>query len=248
MSDPTVRSSHWSLTINNPTPDDEEDIEYARQKGWKVDGQKERGKEGTEHFQLHLQTPQVRFSAVKKMFPRAHIEVARNPAALAKYVNKDEGRVAALPSSQEKYPSQAKFFDLIWTKILATPEEYNFRPATLRFIGEKSVCRLAYWKASQRLVSEGYHVENMAVNPMTLSAWDNFKYSLLDRKILGETTRQSDTALESSVSLPVTEHNHAPQEDLSQETQQSPPPCVPCQTCRNWSCPTPNHHAPERSP
>ena len=84
----TSRSNIWSLTINNPTADDEECIQLARQKGWKVEGQKEVGKEGTPHYQLMLKTPQVRFSAVKKLFPRAHIEIARNATALAQYVTK----------------------------------------------------------------------------------------------------------------------------------------------------------------
>jgi len=59
-----------------------------------------------------VKTPQVRFSAVKKAFPRAHIEVARNPAALATYVSKEETRVGQLPGKSELYPSQAKTFGM----------------------------------------------------------------------------------------------------------------------------------------
>lgn len=43
------RHSKWSVTINNPTEADEDSIHRARQKGWKVWGQKEVGEEGTEH-------------------------------------------------------------------------------------------------------------------------------------------------------------------------------------------------------
>jgi len=72
----TDRATVWSVTINNPTPSDEEGIALARQRGWQVEGQKEKGSEGTEHYQLMVKTPQVRFSAVKKAFPRGHIEAA----------------------------------------------------------------------------------------------------------------------------------------------------------------------------
>lgn len=102
MTDRQTRATCWSLTINNPTKSDEEWIQQARQKGWQVEGQLEKGKEGTEHYQLMVKTPQVRFSAVKKQFPRAHIEIARNPAALAQYVAKEETREADLPKASDK--------------------------------------------------------------------------------------------------------------------------------------------------
>ena len=106
----SIRSNCWSITINNPTQTDEYNIGLARQKGWKVEGQLERGEQGTEHYQLILRTPQVRFSAVKSIFPRAHIEVARNVNALRAYVQKDETRVASLTIDQSLYPSQLQLF------------------------------------------------------------------------------------------------------------------------------------------
>lgn len=78
----TDRATAWSLTINNPTQADEESIQLARQKGWQVIGQLEEGENGTKHYQLLLKTSRIRFGGVKKLFPRAHIEVARNVAAL----------------------------------------------------------------------------------------------------------------------------------------------------------------------
>lgn len=65
-----------------------------------------------------VKTPQVRFSAVKKLFPRGHIEIARNPAALATYVGKEETRVGQLPDKQELYPSQAKTFSMFAEYVL----------------------------------------------------------------------------------------------------------------------------------
>jgi len=107
------RATCWSITINNPVKNDEEFIAAARQKGWKVDGQLEKGENGTPHYQLIVRTPQVRFSAVKKAFPRAHIEVARNPTALASYVKKSETREGELPKTESKYPSQSAYFKLV---------------------------------------------------------------------------------------------------------------------------------------
>lgn len=106
----SVRSNCWSVTINNPNRSDEENIAQARQKGWKVYGQLEKGESGTPHYQLMIRTPQVRFSALKKAFPRAHIEVSRNPAALEAYVQKDETRQAPLSVSQDKYPTQSQVY------------------------------------------------------------------------------------------------------------------------------------------
>lgn len=49
---------------------------------------------------------------MKKMFPRAHIEPAKNWEALMAYCNKEETRVDALPTTDEKYPSQARMFSM----------------------------------------------------------------------------------------------------------------------------------------
>lgn len=96
QTDTTQRATMWSITINNPTAEDREAIELARQKGWKIEGQFEKGEEGTLHLQLAVRTPQLRFSTMKKHFPRAHIEIARNAAAFLQYVNKADTRVGLL--------------------------------------------------------------------------------------------------------------------------------------------------------
>lgn len=186
----TERATCWSLTINNPTPEDDEQIAIARQKGWKVEGQRERGENGTEHYQLLLRTPQVRFAAVKKIFARAHIEVARNPAALRLYVGKEETAVGAIPVDQGKYPSQSKFFELVWDVILEHPNEPEFRRLPSgRFAAPQ--LRSSLIVATRVLITRGYVVENIAMNPMTLQAWKCFHLEFLHRK----TSSQTDTAL-----------------------------------------------------
>jgi len=60
----------------------------------------EKGENGTPHIQAMVRTQSVRFSQMKKALPRAHIEVARAPQALAKYVVKEETRVAPLQTTK----------------------------------------------------------------------------------------------------------------------------------------------------
>ena len=68
------RGTCWAITINNPT---EEDMTTTLPAKWTIIGQMEKGKDGTPHYQAMLTTPQVRFSAIKKVYPRAHIELAK---------------------------------------------------------------------------------------------------------------------------------------------------------------------------
>lgn len=187
----TTRASMWSVTINNPSADDEEDINLARQKGWQVLGQLEVGENGTPHYQLAVKTPQVRFSAVKKAFPRAHIEVARSAPALLKYVEKEQTRAGDLPTQQDKYPSLSKYWDLIFLylnglgkdgldycdleegKVCFYREERErlYRKAPLSILDE----------ATRHLITQGYHVEGIGANPNTRSQWKLYGNSIILR-------------------------------------------------------------------
>lgn len=198
----TDRATTWSITINNPITADEENIHTARQKGWKVEGQKEMGAEGTPHYQLMVRTPQVRFSAVKKQFPRAHIEVARNSAALALYVHKDDTRVATLTNS-DKYPSQAKVFDMFVAWI---EDDHGLSSdPTNRAPGRKG--GHLTWTPDQwahkwetfvhDTISAGYYIEQIAVNPQTLAIIRRYGNAIVIRT---QTARQTDTAKDSLAS------------------------------------------------
>lgn len=96
----------WSITINNPTDADLELWKSIRQIHWVKDaqGQLEKGEEGTTHIQGLLRTQSVRFSQVKKLLPRAHIEKATNIFALKNYVTKEETRVATLVADKVATP------------------------------------------------------------------------------------------------------------------------------------------------
>lgn len=186
------RATCWSITVNNPTKDDEEALHIARQKGWKVLGQLEVGlKDGTPHYQLRLQTPQVRFSAVKKVFRRGHIEPAREAAALARYVTKEATRAGALPVQQDTYPSLSKFWDLVFEYLnglgkdgldyvelesdvvcMYRPEiDKAFKKNPLHFLDE----------AAGDMISRGYHVESIAANPSTRSMWKLYHKDIIIR-------------------------------------------------------------------
>lgn len=186
----TQRSSSWSLTINNPTDADEECINVARQKGWKVEGQLEKGENGTPHYQLLLSTGQVRFAAVKKVFPRAHIEPARNFKALQQYVHKEDTREAELADQSELYPSLSKFWDLIF-EYFNCREKYGLDQEELsngniilydrRNITDPRVRLNMLDEAASHLIKLGYHVESIAVNPSTRSSFSRYMESIFLR-------------------------------------------------------------------
>ena len=192
------RATCWSVTINNPTKSDDENIAMAKQRsGWAVYGQKEVGENGTEHYQLMITTPQVRFSAVKKAFPRSHIEVARDRKALTKYVNKEDTRVADLPTNNN-YPSMSQMWD-----SFAEYYDLNFK---------KHLCHYD-WSSEKRLhvfdlfikeeIVKGKFVETMAVNPQIRSIVKNYLSEIIQRsQSHRQTDRQTDES-EQSVDLDI---------------------------------------------
>lgn len=100
-----IKGTCWSITLNNPTEQEIalwNNISKHAHFVKSAQGQLERGKEGTPHIQGMLRTDSVRFSAVKKLLPRAHIEKAKNALALAQYVTKEESREGQLQSSKRE--------------------------------------------------------------------------------------------------------------------------------------------------
>jgi len=185
------RATCWSVTINNPSAEDEECVNLARQAGWKVEGQVEQGEEGTKHYQLMVKTPQIRFSALKKRFPRGHIEIARSPHALAAYVGKEETRVAELPDQQDKYPSLSKYWILVFQQLNDGSKDGllddELECGRVKFYSKEND---DLWKkkplhfldaATRQLIRTGYHVEGIGANPNTRSQWNIYGVDLLLR-------------------------------------------------------------------
>lgn len=182
----TERATCWSITENNPS-DDFFKVELPAK--WKLTGQVEEGKEGTVHYQGMLTTPQVRFSQVKKLFPTAHIEQARNKVALSRYVKKDETRVSAVADIVSNIPTLFDFQHTIayeWDDIefaIFTEKYDSATDAELKKVGMDEIA-LNY---VDTLVAK--HIENgecgieyIAINPMWRSAWKKFWKSMVARE------------------------------------------------------------------
>jgi len=183
-----ARASCWSITINNPSAADEENINLARQKGWKVEGQLEVGEQGTPHYQLKVNTPQVRFSAVKKAFPRAHIEIAKNVYALEQYVHKEETREGELVQTSDRYPSMQKLWDMFSDYI----EEHRLNLAKESW--DEDTFLQEFDLFIKDAIIDGYVVETMAVNPQIRACVKKFGREILIRSqnIRRQTDRQTD--------------------------------------------------------
>lgn len=176
----SVRSNCWSVTINNPIPADELNIAQARQVGWKVLGQLEKGENGTPHYQLLVKTPQVRFSRVKSIFPRAHIEAAKNQVALAAYVQKEDTRVGTLVVDQSKYPTLQQLIQ--WFSLYYRDVKKD-SPST----GNLEIFDLM---CAQR-IRQGYYIDASVMNPQIRAFIKKFGVHLAFRE-LGSLDRQTD--------------------------------------------------------
>ena len=195
----SIRASSWSVTINNPNPSDEECINRARQIGYKIEGQLEKGENGTPHYQLMVKTPQVRFSAMKKAFPRAHIEVARNPDALEAYVHKDDTRIGTLVEANEMYPSLSKLWEHFHQYYKTV---YAVNECSSHITGNEDA-RLAIFDAFVGVyIGHGYHIETMAVNPQVrgcVKKYINNIFLRVEKNIRRQTDRQTDKNMDVEV-------------------------------------------------
>lgn len=198
-------SRHWSLTINNPTAADEALVKDApNQYKWvkEIIGQKEVGENGTEHYQLYLRTDKVRFSQVKSVFTRAHIESGRNPAALKNYVQKDDTAVAgtrtavrqAMPTDIYGYILQAYVHSPNYWQTVNYPKEFK----TLEDVAYAHQCWIQYEtsfdyfgdsfpmrllkEASNAMVRDGWYVEHIASNPAFKIAFKEHLHSIMYRQ------------------------------------------------------------------
>lgn len=181
----------WSVTINNPNDDDHKQWASLASIPWvrEVTGQLEKGEEGTLHLQGMVRTQSVRFAALKKALPRAHIEAARNPVALAKYVAKEETRVA--PTVQIKTATQNDIQKQLLGVVLQ--DLYNYTkldPLSTdveEMISKNSAYILKHWEtyldqAVNILIYQGYYgVEFVVSNPQIRTAFRKYLPAILYR-------------------------------------------------------------------
>lgn len=200
------RGTCWSITINNPKDDD---IKVELPSGWRLEGQIEKGAEGTEHYQGMLTTNQVRFSAVKKVFPRAHIELAKNRKALEKYVHKSETRVREVNDIVSNIPTLFEYqhkiasrwdddeWDLFQNqkKDALTVDKFDKTP-----IGEIALEYVDFLVAQD--IEDGVcGIEYIAINPMWRSAWKKFWRQLVSRERTAELKSQMEVYKDANESV-----------------------------------------------
>jgi len=169
------RGTAWSVTLNmkNVSKQRCEDmIDQAKQSNWGVQGQIEEGKEGTPHYQLLVKTPQVRFSALRKVFPTGHIEKARNLKALELYVHKDEGRIETMKTIERKFVQfpevRKKFFQWVIEEGYEQVSDYDRKLAIWdQFIGlsirERIECDVIGVNPQYRSIIQKYWNDNVYV-------------------------------------------------------------------------------------
>lgn len=188
-----AKCCNWSITINNPT--DEDQKQWAGLKGlhWvkEVAGQLEKGQDGTPHIQGMIKTQSVRFAQVKKALPRAHIEPAKNPLALAQYVKKEETRIGTMPTIKVATQSdvQNRLLSVLqtegWKRYSWTGDP---KACFDIFLREKAYAILEDWElwtdsAVKELIRDGYYgVEFVMANPQVRTAFRKYIVEILYRQ------------------------------------------------------------------
>lgn len=151
--------------------------------GWRLTGQEEVGKEGTPHLQLMLKCSGTeRFSAVKKVFPRARIEKARNEVALSKYVCKEDTRVAKFETAG--IPSIFQYQKTIaaaWNDEEFKTLRQKALTEDLQPIGE-TVTEYVSYLVSLEIEKGQEGAEWIDINPMWICSWKKHWRSILKRE------------------------------------------------------------------
>lgn len=173
--DRQTRQTWWSLTINNPTPEDDILLANTPRFVKRIKYQKEVGENGTEHYQIALNTQQVRFSQIKNWLSRAHIEPARNPQALLNYVEKSDTAVAG---TQKDITGQAMTMAQVMRLIARNfvepnEDDYDNFPKTYDAV--------VYWRAVRKILEANENLLGLLSQPQYFRAWDNTKFFWLNK-------------------------------------------------------------------
>lgn len=158
--------------------------EYAKRQlppGWSLQGQMEQCPESKRyHYQFMLKTPQVRFSAVVKQTDKAHIELAKNKAAVEKYVRKEESRIATIEAGQA-IPSIFEYQGMVAKKWRNERYLEMCKQLPREDINEVAMLYLDSLVAED-IASGMRGPEWIATNPMWRNAWKKFWRVIIERE------------------------------------------------------------------
>lgn len=187
------KATNWSVTMwltEETGYTSSTDVEAMIPPQWFIEGQEEKGKEsGKLHFQLRLKTPHIRGSAVMKVFPKCHVEVARNPIALQQYVHKEDTRVGEFKTIQNRSPQ--------WHSVVSQFADWVVRDYPDLSDEPKEEHKLSLWDDFIRYsILEGMLLDVLGVNPQYRSCiiryWSAYIQLAKTRISVGQTDRQTD--------------------------------------------------------
>lgn len=189
MAQSSQRAALWSITINNPTQEDRDALKAHPSFVKMVKYQDEIGDEGTLHIQGAVQTAQVRFAAIKKWLPRAHIEIARNKQALLNYVAKED---TAVPDTQVVVQADYLAMDSALKLIASYPLDFEVwsRTTSVQRRGKDHAFEKdEFWHAVRQILIQRPQAVGLFTNPQLERAWVNTRTVW---KELYEKDRQTD--------------------------------------------------------
>lgn len=210
----TDRSTAWSLTIYDPG----EVTLVTSKDSWphwlrKVKLQEEICPQtGKHHWQTALITQQIRFSAIKKWLPTAHIEIARNKQALLNYVEKDDTAVAGTRQeleSEKQYMALHQQLQRLANMVVENMEDYQ--AARLALIEEKDKCpdKAMYWWVARLMLSGEPELAAILANPALEKMWIHTACVWIEAAQAASGEASSITA---SPKIAVSDIKHAPTE------------------------------------
>jgi len=172
----TDRASNWSLTVFDPG----EFTALTTKESWPhwvrvVKLQEEECPETKRrHWQVALFTQWIRFSAIKKWLPTAHIEIARNKQALLKYVEKDDTAIAGTRQNLESEKQYMALHQQLQRMAqLAIDNLEDYQAARLALIEEKDKTpdRGMYWWIARLMIKAEPELASVLANPALEKMW-----------------------------------------------------------------------------
>lgn len=135
------------MTINHWEERDLETLEALRDSLDYGEWQEEVGKEGTPHLQVALCFKSARtFNGLKKLFPTAHIEKARNKIAALKYCSKKDTATGQAQGSVGRTDAQDKVEGIVVTKDpMEGLVEYEWQTKLREELDKSPDNRTIYW-------------------------------------------------------------------------------------------------------